>query len=109
MSFRIFGPIVWDEMLPSVYQSYGSLEEFKCAIKDWVPDNCRCRLCKEYEPGVGFVSHAGPKTHKTTSMTSWSVKNGCFIYDFYIFSIVFLCILILLEYKQCDFLETYVL
>ena len=56
MSFRSFGPIVWDEMLPSKYKSVGSLEEFKNSIKDWVPDNCRCRLCKDYEPGVGFVS-----------------------------------------------------
>ena len=56
MSFRIFGPIVWDEMLPNAYKNYGSVEEFKNGIKDWVPDNCRCRLCKEYEPGIGFVS-----------------------------------------------------
>ena len=56
MSFRVFGPIVWDEMLPCVYKTHDSIEGFKNAIKEWVPDNCKCRLCKEYEPGVGFVS-----------------------------------------------------
>ena len=55
-SFRWFGPIVWDTMLPCNFKAISDLEEFKKAIKQWVPTNCLCRLCRDYVPSVGFVT-----------------------------------------------------
>ena len=55
-SLRYFGPIVWDEMLPSKFKSIETLETFKNDIKEWIPKNCPCSLCKEYVHGVGIVS-----------------------------------------------------
>ena len=55
-SLRIFGPLVWDKMLPDKYKIYSTLTEFKNSIKSWKPENCPCRLCKEYIPGLGFTS-----------------------------------------------------
>ena len=54
-SLRNFGPVVWDIMLPEKFKTCASLDEFKNAIKSWVPCNCRCRLCKNYIPGLGFT------------------------------------------------------
>ena len=45
-SLRIFGPIVWNTMLPEGIKSSPSLSIFKDRIKSWLPDNCKCRLCK---------------------------------------------------------------
>ena len=28
---------------------------FKVAIKQWMPNDCPCRLCRTYIPQVGFV------------------------------------------------------
>ena len=55
-SLRYFGPIVWDIMLPEKIKSLSTLEEFKREIAGWVPDNCPCRLCKDFIPGLGFVT-----------------------------------------------------
>jgi ribonuclease P/MRP protein subunit RPP40 len=55
-SIRYFGPVVWDSMLPTDIKKISKLKDFKEAIKKWVPDNCSCRLCKNYIPGVGFVN-----------------------------------------------------
>ena len=54
-SFRIFGPRVWDTMLPEKYKKCTSLSDFKKIIKSWVPKNCICRLCKTYLPEIGFT------------------------------------------------------
>ena len=54
-SLRIFGPILWNNMIPAQYKSCSSLIEFKRAIKSWIPDNCPCRLCKRFVTGVGFM------------------------------------------------------
>ncbi len=54
-SVRVFGPIVWDEMLPEKFKVCSSLIEFKNAIKSWIPENCSCRLCKNYIHGLGFI------------------------------------------------------
>ena len=55
-SFRSFGPIVWDEMLPDRLKICTSLSEFKSTIKSWIPENCTCRLCKTYIRELGFVT-----------------------------------------------------
>ena len=55
-SLRSFGPIIWNQMLPEKLKSSNSLAIFKQSIKDWIPTNCTCVLCKDYVPGVGFVN-----------------------------------------------------
>ena len=55
MSLRTFGPIIWNDMLPSSLKSIKIISKFKKEIKLWTPD-CKCRLCKNYVQGVGFVS-----------------------------------------------------
>ena len=54
-SFRSFGPIVWNDMLPEKYKSCETLDEFKIAIKGWKPDNFPCELCNPIIPGVGRI------------------------------------------------------
>ena len=54
-SLRNFGPIVWNNMIPENLKSCSNLFDFKKAIKSWIPDNCPCRLCKEFIPGLGFI------------------------------------------------------
>ena len=58
-SLRCFGPIVWNSMLPEKLKSCKSLSEFKSRIKFWTPDNCPCKLCKTYIPGLGYVEVEG--------------------------------------------------
>ena len=55
LSLRWFGPVVWETMLPESFKSITALEKFKDEIKKWIPNNCKCRLCKEYEGQVGFI------------------------------------------------------
>ena len=55
-SLRSFGPIVWNNMLPSKLKMCESLSQFKHSIKSWKPDNCLCRLCKTYVPGLGYIN-----------------------------------------------------
>ena len=31
------------------------LSSFKAEIKKWIPENCPCRICKKYLPGLGFI------------------------------------------------------
>ena len=55
LSLRWFGPVVREIMLPESYKNITALEKFKEDIKKWVPDNCKCRLCKNYVDKVGFI------------------------------------------------------
>ena len=55
-SFRIFGPIVWNDMLPERLKNCTTLSEFKNMIKMWVPEHCPCRLCKTYIQDLGFIT-----------------------------------------------------
>ena len=43
-------------MLPDSFKAITTLDKFKADIKGWTPDNCPCRLCKEYVEGLGFVT-----------------------------------------------------
>ena len=36
-----------------------SLETFKSKIKSWKPNNCPCRICKNYTSNVGFLEELG--------------------------------------------------
>ena len=48
------GPKIWD-IVPEEYKALNSLNSFKELIKNWVPLNCPCRLCKTYVHGAGFL------------------------------------------------------
>ena len=47
-------PIIWAK-LPSEYKLAGSLTAFKLKIKSWKCEICTCRLCKKYEPSIGYI------------------------------------------------------
>ena len=53
-SLRYFGPIIWYS-LNSDIKNIDTLSKFKEKIRKWKPDNCPCRLCKEFITGVGFL------------------------------------------------------
>ena len=55
LCLRWFGPVVWEVMLPESYKTIILLDKFKEDIKKWIPDNCPCRLCKNYIGSVGFI------------------------------------------------------
>ena len=54
-SLRFLGPKIWD-IIPKTIKEASSLTIFKNKIKNWVPEDCPCRLCKDYVQGLGFVS-----------------------------------------------------
>ena len=53
-SVSYLGPKIWD-IVPEEYKTLNSLNSFKESIKNWVPLNCPCRLCKTYVHGVSFI------------------------------------------------------
>ena len=46
-SVRNLGPKIWNIVCQNIRES-NSANEFKSLIKFWKPDNCTCRLCKNY-------------------------------------------------------------
>ena len=48
------GPKIWS-ILTQEYKDIDNLADFKDKIKNWVPQNCPCRLCKTYIHQVGFI------------------------------------------------------
>ena len=53
-SIRYLGPLIWN-LIPSDIKEAESLSAFKIGIRKWKPQNCPCRLCKDYVPGLGFA------------------------------------------------------
>ena len=53
-SVSYLGPKIWD-IVPEEYKTLNSLNSFKESIKNWIPLNCPCRLCKTYVHCVGFL------------------------------------------------------
>ena len=53
-TLRCLGPKIWD-MIPFELRNVDSLPLFKEKIKNWIPENCPCRLCKTYIPQLGFL------------------------------------------------------
>ena len=47
-------PFLWPN-LPQEYKSQKSLSAFKRKIRQWNGEICVCRLCKVYEPNIGFI------------------------------------------------------
>ena len=48
------GPKIWN-MVPEEMKQKSSLFAFKREIKQWVPSNCPCRICRNYLPNIGFI------------------------------------------------------
>ena len=55
-SLRHLGPLIW-QIVPENLRNLNSLQSFKEGIKNWIPYKCPCRLCKEYIPGLGYLSY----------------------------------------------------
>ena len=55
-SLRHFGPIVWN-MVPIEIKQSTNLSLFKDKIEKWEINNCPCRLCKDFIPGLGYVDN----------------------------------------------------
>ena len=53
-SIRYYGPVIWN-LIPTKMKYIDSLETFKSKIRMWKPNNCPCRICKNYIPNVGFL------------------------------------------------------
>ena len=53
-TIRYRGIITWD-LLPKHIKESKSLSIFKTKIKDWTPEGCTCRLCKEYIFNLGYL------------------------------------------------------
>ena len=53
-SLLFLGPKIWD-LVPVELKQSESLDSFKSKIKNWMPFECPCRLCKTYIQHVGFL------------------------------------------------------
>ena len=53
-SISFIGPKIWNN-IPQELKKIENLETFKSTIKKWKPEQCSCRLCKDYITGVGFL------------------------------------------------------
>lgn len=53
---RYFGPLVWNTMAPDNLKQITELADLKEKNSAWVPQNCPCRLCKEYVSKAGSVT-----------------------------------------------------
>ena len=54
-SISYLGTKIW-EIVPAKIKETNSLTSFDIKIREWVPQSCPCRLCKQYISGVGFFS-----------------------------------------------------
>ena len=53
-SISYLAPRVW-ALVPQDIKSSPSISAFKRKIRNWVPVDCPCRLCKRYLPCIGFI------------------------------------------------------
>ena len=53
-TLRFRGQKKW-QLLPISIKESNSLLEFKSKIKNWRPEGCTCRLCKEFIHDLGFI------------------------------------------------------
>ena len=93
LSLRWFGPVVWERMLPDSYKSIVLLEKFKDAIEKWVPENCPCRLCKNFVAGVGFI--VGFVDYYLWIRHLWFSITVPYYLDYFVMDYTILCLLYL--------------
>ena len=53
-SLRYFGPIIWS-LIPKEIKHCDTFTSFVSKIRQWRPDACPCRICKNFLPNVGFM------------------------------------------------------
>ena len=53
-TISVLGSHLWI-ILPNEYKNSTILKQFKTKIKNWVPLNCPCHLCKACIQNVGFI------------------------------------------------------
>jgi exonuclease III len=54
-SLQYFGSVIWDK-IPIEIRNSESLSSFKSKIRNWSPDECTCRLCRDYVYRLGYVN-----------------------------------------------------
>ena len=53
-SLRHLGSLIW-ELIPMDIKNIDSLDVFKSRIIKWSPEKCPCRLCRNFETGIGYI------------------------------------------------------
>ena len=53
-SLKYLAPLIW-EIIPNDIKKSDTLNKFKSLIKKWSPQNCPCKLCKDYIYQVGYM------------------------------------------------------
>ena len=53
-SVSYLAPRIW-KLVPDNIKKSPSIQSFKSKIKTWIPMGCPCRLCKKYQPNLGFI------------------------------------------------------
>ena len=51
---RYRAPLTW-KLVPDDLKESKTLCDFKNKIKPWIPNGCKCNLCKQYKHGVGYL------------------------------------------------------
>ena len=54
-STRFFASKVW-QMLPMEIRNLKSLEDFRNNIRRWEPDECDCKLCKDFVSNLVYLN-----------------------------------------------------
>ena len=52
-------PRIW-RSIPRSYKDCSSVNKFKAKIKFWYPENCPCKLCKNYIYQIGYTYNMLP-------------------------------------------------
>ena len=53
-SLKYFGSKVWN-LIPCNIKKVENVNIFKTLIRNWAPEKCPCRLCKQYIHGIGYI------------------------------------------------------
>ena len=48
------GAVLWRN-LPNDIKNSDSLNTFKHRIKQWTPDNCPCKICRNFIKNLGYI------------------------------------------------------
>ena len=80
-SVRYLGPKMWN-MVPDNIKNCNSLNKFKNSIKLWKPNECPCRLCKNWITQVGFMWFTSPfcsiSEERELESFAWFSSKGIF-------------------------------